>query len=166
MDDCFKIYIEQLRDGQSEKICETFSAELLDVDEVELTFDTEVKVEGEAYLTEEMLLLHLTIHTSFLMPCAICNANVRRKIEIKGLYHPQPLAEIKSSVFNFKSLLRELILLEVPQFAECEGKCPKREEIAHYFKVKQEMGTAELEDDGYQPFANLNWDSSKKIHKI
>ena len=57
--------------------------------------------------------------------------------------------------YNFKNLLRETILLEVPSFAECEGgSCPKRKEYNKYLK---ESSNEQSEDEGYQPFADLDW---------
>lgn len=151
MDDTFKIYIEQLRGGEIEEISEDLSPDFLDIHEKDLVFVDPVIVEGQAYLTENDLVLHLDINTFCLVPCAICNSQVKVEIKIKGFYHAVPLEEIKSGIYNFREILRETILLEVPLSAECEqGNCPHRKEIEKYLKK-----TRDEEDEGYNPFIDL-----------
>jgi uncharacterized metal-binding protein YceD (DUF177 family) len=158
VDDRFKIYVEQLRHGHVEKLDESFSPEFLDVNDSDLVFAELVTVSGEAYLADDILILHLDIGTMARIPCAVCNAPVDVPIEIKGAYHAVPLEEVKGSIFNFKELLRETILLEVPQLAECEqGKCPKREEIRRYL-VDPKKDSKQNPEEGYHPFADLDLD--------
>ncbi len=165
MEEAFKIYIEQLRDGHIEKIQETFSPEFLDVHEQGLSFVDPVVLNGEAYLAEDNLVLHFNILAQAVTLCSICNAPVKTKIQIEGCYHTEPLAGIKGGIFNFKDALREMILLEAPEFAECEENCPRRKEIAHYLK-KTEKGQSKIGDEeGYHPFADLNWEEPKKKRK-
>jgi cytochrome oxidase Cu insertion factor (SCO1/SenC/PrrC family) len=76
-------------------------------------------------------------------------------IEIDNFYHSEPLSEIKGAIYNFKDLLRETILLEVPSFAECEGNCPRRQEVSKY--LKEPSDDQQDSEDGYQPFADLDW---------
>lgn len=152
MDDIFKIYVEQLRDGHEQKINELIPPDFLEIDDKELTFKKNVKLDGSAYLAEHELILHWDIETQALIPCSICNENVPIDIRISNFYYSEPLDNIKSGIFNFKDVLRETILLEVPAFAEHEGDCPKRNEIAKYLKVNEESE----EEDGYHPFADLD----------
>ncbi|MBA3722077.1 MAG: hypothetical protein H0W88_06730 [Parachlamydiaceae bacterium] len=156
MDDVFKIFIEQLRDGHERIISEKLSPEFLDVHEKELTFEKDVEVEGVAYLAEDELIINWSIHAEPMLPCSICNEKVPVDINLHNLYHSEPVANIKTGVFHFKDLLRETILLEVPPFAECnQGNCPKREEVKKYMK---ERSTNEPdEEEGYRPFADLDW---------
>jgi DUF177 domain-containing protein len=152
MDDAFKIYVEQLRNGEIEKLEETFAPDFLDVQEKELSFPEPVTLSGEAYLASEDLILHLDVSFVVQLPCVICNKPVREEIAIKGAYQTIPLSQVKSGIFNFRELLREMILLETPHFAECEGgRCPERKAIAKYLKE-----TSSSEEEGYQPFADLN----------
>lgn len=156
MEDEFRIYVEQLRDGHDKQLDETFLPDFLDVSEPDLAFSKPVHLEGSAYLAEQELILHWNIQTEALMPCCICNDKVPVEIEINNFYHSEPLDEIKTGIFNFKSLLRETILLEVPPFTECnEGKCPGRQEVAKYLKGPTEEKVND--DEGYQPFADLDW---------
>lgn len=155
MDDAFKIYVEQLRDGHEEKIHETFDPGFLDINEPDLRFDQPVELEGVAYLAEHELVLHWDIKAEAVVSCSICNEPVKVPLHIQNFYYSEPLAEIKSGVYNFKDLLRETILLEVPSFAECEGSCPRRKEYHKYFKEPSSQPSDE--EEGYQPFADLDW---------
>lgn len=163
MDDAFKIYIEQLRDGRTEEIEGSHSPDFLDINEEELKFKRDVHFEGQAYLADDNLLIHLKIEAYATVPCSICNNPVEVKIDIPNFYHLEPLAEIKTGAFDFAVVLRDAILLEVPRFAECEnGRCPERKKIAKYLREKPEPPPGELGDEeGYQPFANIDLDKYK-----
>lgn len=164
MEDAFKIYVEQLRDGHVEKIRETFSPHFLDVDEKELKFIDDVVVKGKAYLAEDELILNLDIATKAEKLCIICNQPTKVDIAIKEFYHAEPLDQIKSGVFVFQDLLRENILLETPGFAEChDGKCPQRREMTKYLKEKKTAKEeSKEEDEGYHPFADFDWEKKTK----
>ncbi len=156
MDDAFKIFVEQLRDGRESKIQEILDPEFMDIHDPELIFKKPVELEGAAYIAEHELLIHWDIKTEALIPCSICNEPVAVPIQVKNFYYSEPLAEIKSGVYNFKNLLRETILLEVPTFTECsEGMCPKRQEYSKY--LKESSNQAVDEDEGYHPFSDLDW---------
>lgn len=154
MDDAFKIFVEQLRDGHIEELNETLSPDFLDVHEKELAFPLPIKLKGQAYLAEDNLILKFNVSFDVQLPCVICNQSVICSKSIEGSYHSIPLDEVKTGVYNFRELLREVILLDVPRFAECnEGACPERKEIAKYLKESSSDETEE--DEGYQPFADL-----------
>lgn len=155
MNDAFKIYIEQLRDGHSEKIEERFAPDFLDVKEEDLSFSDNVDLKGEAYLAENDLVLHFDIHTYATLPCTICNSEVKVPIELKNFYHTVPAEELKTGIYNFQEMLRENILLTTPLFAECnEGQCPERKELKRFFR-DNDSSDKNSEDEGYHPFANL-----------
>lgn len=156
MDDVFKIYVEQLREGQEEKIHETLEPDFLEIDEPELIFDRPVALDGVAYIAERELMMRWEIKTEALIPCSVCNEHVRVPIHVMNFYYSEPLTEIKSGIYNFKELLRETILLEVPSFVECKGNCPKRKEFKKYLKEPSNLPGHE---EGYQPFADLDWKS-------
>lgn len=154
MDDIFKIYIEQLREGREEKIHEKLDPSFLDIHESDLAFDKSVELEGLAYLAEHELILHWNIRTEALVSCSICNEPVRVPIHVQNFYYSEPLSEIKSGIYNFKDLLRETILLEVPSFTECHGgNCPKRQEYKQFLKEPSDHS----DEEGYHPFADLDW---------
>ncbi len=155
MDDVFKIYVEQLREGHEEKIHEKLDPSFLDIHEKDLVFDQGIELEGVAYLAEQELVLHWKIQTEALMPCLICNEMIKVLIKIESFYHSEPTQKITSGIYNFKDLLRETILLEVPAFAECHGgNCSKRQDYQKYLK---NSSNSLPDEEGYQPFANLDW---------
>ena len=164
LNEAFRIYVDQLREGQVEEISETLNPDFLDIHEKELSFSEPIVIDGEAYLTDDSLVMRLNASTSAKMPCSICNEQVEVGIKLKDFYHSEPLSEIKTGVYNFSEMLREAILLEVPPFAECfEGKCPTRAEVHKYMKLPSEQ--VEEEDEGYQPFANLDIEIEKSKNK-
>lgn len=156
MEDEFKIYVEQLRDRHDKQIDEALSLDFLGIDEPDLAFKEPIRLTGSAYLADQELILNWNIQAEALVPCSICNEKAPVEIMIHNFYHSEPLDDIKTGIYNFKELLRETILLEVPPFTECnEGKCPSRQEVAKYLKEPSEE---ELNDEeGYQPFADLDW---------
>lgn len=153
MDDTFRIYVDQLRDGHDQTIKENIAPAFLDIKESALFFKKNVKVDGKAYLAGSDLILCLNAVAEALIPCTICNDLVPVDIRIKDFYFTQPLAEIKSAVFSFEDVLREAILIEVPQFAECnKGHCPHRGELAKYLEKEEKTN---LSEEGYQPFSDF-----------
>ena len=94
-----------------------------------------VVVNGEAYLTNEHLILHLNAVTCATMPCAICNALIETELKIDHFYHAEPLEEIRCAVFDYSVALREALLLELPRTVECNGgNCPDRTIISPYMR--------------------------------
>jgi len=162
IDDRFRVFVEQLRNGHIQEIDEVFSTEFLDLNERDLSFKNPVTVKGQIYLAEEMLILHLTIHAVATIPCAICNGPADVEINVNGFYHAVPLEEIKGAIYDFREILRETILLEVPILAEChQGKCPQRKTLEKYLKNEGAPGAKE-DEEGYRPFAGLDFDFKDK----
>lgn len=158
IDDRFRIFVEQLRNGSTEEVDETFVPDFLEIKEKDLSFSEPITVRGQVYLAEEMLILHFNIYAIATVPCAICNEPTEVVIDIKGFYHAVPLNEIKSAIYDFREILRETILLEVPNLAECyQGKCSQRDTLKKYFKNEGVLGNKE-DEDGYRPFAGLDFD--------
>lgn len=157
MNDEFKVYVDQLRDGHEEEIDEVFPPDFIGVNEKDLIFNDPVKVQGTAYLADDSLILHFDIETQAKIACAICNAPVEVEVIINNFYHAVPLSET-SGIFDMQDILRETIILETPQFAECnEGQCSEREKLSKYLKKSSsnDDGIEPSDDDGYRPFSNL-----------
>lgn len=133
MDDTFKIFVHRLNDGQQEKIDETLSPDFLDIHEADLAFKSPVHIKGSAEAADDMLVLILEVETEAIIPCSICNKQVSTRISLTHFCHTERFSDIKGSVFNYKNLLREAILLEVPYSTECNGDCPERADLAQYF---------------------------------
>lgn len=156
MDERFKIFVEQLIGGAREEINISCDASFLDVNEESLHFESPVTVQGEAYVADKDLILHFDATANALIPCSICNEDTPVEVKVINFYHAEPLEDIRNGFFNFQEILRETILTETPQFAECEQNCPKRKEIAKYMKTPKPN-----EGEGYQPFADINLDQFK-----
>jgi uncharacterized metal-binding protein YceD (DUF177 family) len=156
MDEKFKIFLEQLKSGRTERIDIACDSAFLGVKEEDLHFEGPVQVTGEAYLADDELILHFDARAKAIIPCSICNEPVEVEAGVNGFYHAEPVAEIKTGSFNYQEILREAILLEVPQFVECEGSCPQRKQVDKYLKKPKTH-----DDQGYQPFADINLDQFK-----
>jgi uncharacterized metal-binding protein YceD (DUF177 family) len=153
MEDRFKIYVEQLREGNVEKIKEVIPPDFLDIEDESLRFASPVELKGEAYIADNELVLHWDIETKALIPCSICNEPVEVEVNISNFYYCEPLSEIKTGIYDFSGLLRETILLEAPLFAECGGNCPQRKEYDQFLTQSSGPET----EEGHKPFANLDW---------
>lgn len=130
-----KIYIDRLKGGHLESIQETVPQDFMDIHEKELSFIKPVSVSGSAYLVGQELILRLKVSTEILLPCAICNEPIEFPIVLNDFCHAVDIGELKSSVFDYSSELREAILLQTPQFAECHnGNCPERESLKKFLK--------------------------------
>ncbi|MBF8263470.1 MAG: hypothetical protein HW387_1135 [Parachlamydiales bacterium] len=128
------IHIDRLGDGAIQKIDAILSSEFIGVDEPDLHFCDAVKVCGEVYATDEDLVLHLNASTIAQMSCSVCNRPVPLPLSIKSYYHTEPLSAIKGTVFDFRAILRECLLIELPKIAECRGNCPERPALAPYLR--------------------------------
>ncbi len=132
-----QLHTQQLRDGKRDEITATLSPEFLEIQEKDITFKTPIHIQGEAYATEDHLILQLSARTEVNMPCTICNEMVFVPLEAKNIYHTIPFDELKSLIFDFTDLVREEIVLLIPQFIECrQGKCPERSDISKFMKKK------------------------------
>lgn len=152
MSEEFKIYVDRLRNGEVEAIKERVSPDFLEQSDEELSFDMPVAFNGEAYLAEDELILHLNIETVAKLPCSICQKRVEVPLTISDFYHAEPLSELKDAIFDFQGPLRETVILNAPQLVECSGgKCPERENIKQYLNKNS--------GDGHQPFAGINFNN-------
>lgn len=154
----FKIYIDRLKNGHTEKFTETVPSTFLKVEEKELSFPESIQVKGEAYLAEDHLVVHLSIRTAATLPCSICNASVSIPIAIADAYSGVPLSDIDSAIYDLTEEIRESILLQIPFFAECnQGKCPEREHIQEFLHPDPSAKQLRLDSHAIHfPFADLD----------
>lgn len=144
------IHVEQLEEGKHDLIDLSLPPDFLDVSEEELAFKSPVTVKGKASVITGHLILELSVATEAEMPCSICNKNILVTLANPQISHTIPLIELPSTLFDYTELLREEILVLVPQFAECkEGKCPERGSLNKY------MGKQESDPNQHFPFADL-----------
>jgi len=152
MSEPFKILIDRLKGGHTLKIEELLDPSFLGPNEPELCFHTKVPIKGEAYLTDDHLVLHLKTATKVSMPCAVCNKMIDVELKADNFYHTEPLEEIRGAVFDFTEALREALLIELPKTVECNrGKCPERTIIAPFLRSQERT-----EKTTYLPFADMD----------
>jgi uncharacterized metal-binding protein YceD (DUF177 family) len=147
----FVISLDRLKNGVVQKINTSLSPELFELQEPELAFLDPVQVLGEAYLTDEDLVLHLNASTIARMPCSICNRMIPITLSIENFYHTEHLNELKTPLFDFRSVLRENLLIELPHVVECAGGCPERAALSQHLRRKPSSD----EENPYYPFANI-----------
>ncbi len=145
----FKIYIDRLKNDDTEQIHEVVDPNFLQIQEDELQFSQKVTVSGQAYLAKNHLILDFKIKAKAILPCSICNEKVEFLLEINDFSHTVELCEVKSAIYDFSFEIRNALLLKIPQFVECHhGHCPNRKEIHSYLK--------KISSDTNQPFSDLS----------
>ncbi len=138
-----KIYTDRMRDGQGDSFKGTVVTDALIPKEPDVTFSDTIELSGEAYSAGDHLILKLKAETFAWLPCAICNEPVKTPIILSDFYHTEPLESISNGVFDFSELLRNDLLLELPLFAECQGKCPQREDIKKFLTKTNEKDSSQ-----------------------
>jgi uncharacterized metal-binding protein YceD (DUF177 family) len=152
--DPFKIYVDRLREGTTYSIKEEVPPDFLDIHEKELEFFKPVKISGEAYLADQDLVVSMEAEATAVIPCRICGKPVETVVSLPRFHHSIPVKEVKGAIFLFDEMLREAILLDTPQFAECnDGNCPHRTEVARYLKKNNDNKS---DEEGYRPFADID----------
>ena len=126
------IYTDRLRDGESQEFSGQCTAKEIELGDAELRFTSPIDFQIRAYATDDHLLIHMTVNTVAQIPCKICNDWTDIKIEFENQTQATPLSEIRSRVYDFTPLLIENIVLELPQFTECQGDCPEREALKSF----------------------------------
>lgn len=154
METKLKIFVDRLTQEKSENIDETIPATLLNVSEPFLTFSGVIKIQGETYIASDHLVIQLTVDALAEIPCSICNDRVTATIFLKKFYQTEEISQIKGHVYDYFPLLREAILLEVPDFVECNGNCKKRTDLKNYLKPNITSKKSQKEHVNF-PFANL-----------
>jgi uncharacterized metal-binding protein YceD (DUF177 family) len=161
LDHC-NLLVEHLKEGKSSAIDAALDPNLLQLNSGDLSFSNPIRIQGVSYLAEDHLVIQLDVQSTAYLPCSVCNKSVSISVVLKNVYITKPLSELSSGKLNFAEDLREVVLLEVPSFAECnEGKCPERVYIEKYLKqsaVKMANETEEM----YYPFDGLDEQMKKK----
>lgn len=148
------VLIEHLKSGKSVVIDEHFDSDVLALNDDELTFSSPIRVKGSSYLAEDLIVIQLDIDGIYHLPCSVCNRPVTIPFALKNTYITKPLSECCGGKIHFMEDLRESILLEVPSFAECNGKqCPERAQLAKHLKPHTQETSKQ--EDLYYPFDDL-----------
>ncbi|HEX4838817.1 MAG TPA: hypothetical protein VFU89_00050 [Rhabdochlamydiaceae bacterium] len=154
MDSPLKIFIEQLRNGKRERFEHILPSDFLDINEPDLVFHSPIYVKGEVYATDEDLILQLSAHTEVQMPCSICNQMTFVSLNTEELYHTILLKELESTTFDFTDILREELVILIPQYVECQNsKCPERQSLSKFMKNK--AASPQNHSWNHFPFADL-----------
>jgi len=134
-EDTFRIYIDRLQNEETQSISEEVDSSFMDVAEKNLSFEGKIPVSGEAYLTQDHLVLNLNIQASALLCCIVCNENFSFPVKVEKFLLTKDLSEIKGGIYSYGEDLRSALLLKIPQFAECaEGTCKRRKDLDPYLK--------------------------------
>ncbi len=154
MESPLKIFTEQLRDGKREEIEHALPPDFLAIQEPDLTFHSPIHLKGEAYATDDYLVLQLSAHTEVQMPCSICNEMTFITLKTEEIYHTIFFCDLTSTTFDFTDIVREEIVILIPQFVECQqGACPDRTQISKFMKNKAVSTPSSAEN--HFPFADL-----------
>lgn len=142
-----KIFTQQLTNDHHEKIDLTLSPEFLDLHEKEIKTPSPVTLKGEAYVIDDLLMLSFHLATDVEIPCSICNSPTKVRLQNKDILISLPLSELPSSVFDYSDLIREEVVMLLPQFVECKkDACPERAQLKPFLKQEKKNF----------PFADLN----------
>jgi uncharacterized metal-binding protein YceD (DUF177 family) len=142
-----KIFTQQLTNDHREKIDLTLPPDFLDLHEKEIKTPSPIKIKGEAYVLDDLLMLDFSLELEIEMPCSICNRPTRVALQNKNILISLPLSELPSSVFDCTDLVREETVMLLPQFVECKkGACPERARLKPFLKKEKKNF----------PFADLN----------
>lgn len=151
-----KVYIDRLKEGAIEKFSGDIPSSFLDLIDKDLVCDHPVHVKGDAYLANDHLIVNLELKATVKIPCSICNQMTEISLHVPDFTHAEPISLIKGSIFDLSELIREDILIQIPQFVECnQGNCPERETIKKFLKKKKEDGTSKEATQVYYPFSDL-----------
>ncbi|KPK33540.1 MAG: hypothetical protein AMS24_00675 [Chlamydiae bacterium SM23_39] len=117
-------------------ITKSFSPDFLEIKEKDLTMDSLVKIDSRVYITNGYLIIDLTAKTEYKMHCSICNKLTSQPLEAKILLNI-PTKKIDNSIYSYKNDLRNALLLNIPNFVECEKNCPNRKHIKKFLKKEE-----------------------------
>lgn len=136
MSSLFNICIKELKNGKTIPVDIDTSPDFLEIIENDLIFSDPISIKGQIYLTNQHMILQLSIDTKGQIPCSICNAMTSFSISIQNFTQTEDLENIKLSTFNYAHIVREEILLAIPSYTECSGTCPWRPFVTKYMKKK------------------------------
>lgn len=147
------IAVSQLQRGAVVPFTVEAPAALLGLEEEEVIPLETIKISGRAYLLEKDLIAHFSAETKVKMPCAICNEWVTVPLQVNEAVQTIPTSEVGFDGYDLSPLIREELVLALPQFVECnEGNCPKRKELK---KSRAKSSNNQESEEGYHPFAGL-----------
>lgn len=137
MDNSLIIHTEQLKTGVFHSIDQILPPTFLQIEEKELSFKSPIELKGKIYSTDDHLIINFTAKTEAGIPCSLCNQMTFIPLQTQEIYHTIPLVELKTTIFDLSDIIREEIVLLIPQFIECQGgRCPERKSLSKLMKSK------------------------------
>jgi uncharacterized metal-binding protein YceD (DUF177 family) len=156
MSDALLTYLQDLEGGETLSVDASVAGSCLAADDAELSFPEQVKVTGQVYLAGDTVVACLSAATRACLPCRMCNGPAWVDLRLANTYHSWDRGVFKNGKVDCLEPVREELLLQVPQFAECHnGQCPERCASAAYFAKES---TCMDGVEGYQPFSDLSLD--------
>lgn len=136
MSEIYKISINSLQSGKTDRFEGKLDPSFLGIQEPELQFIDPVLVRGKAYIVDDFLMIHLSAKTFATMPCASCNQMKKMEILLENFRINESLDSF-SGDYDFREALKEALLLELPQYLECEeGSCPEKKNLKPFIKKR------------------------------
>lgn len=127
--DATQIYLDRLKDGKEY----THEGEILPgncgiVDEKgEYTFSFPLLFKTRAYITDDVLILEISLETKATLFCKICTEPVEMALFVEKSCKTVPVSACRDRKYDYQADIREEVLLAIPHFIECSGgECPSR----------------------------------------
>jgi len=137
MKEKLKLYIERIRED-SELIEEELDPSFIDIQEQDIRFEKPISVTGEAYVTDDWLIIRISIKTEGKLVCALCNEPFIFPIDIQDMVENEPLDQVTDGVYDLLPLIRDSILLSMPFYPQCGiTECNNRTAIEPYLKKER-----------------------------
>lgn len=136
--DEFELYIDRLRAGEYKEFSLKTDSSLMQSEDNEFLFEDDIEAFGEATLTDEHVVINITIKTKVKNHCTICNEPISHEVLIEEKHIPLPIKDARGAIFSLKPFVREKIFLSIPKYSECGGSCPERETLSKYIKSSED----------------------------
>ncbi|MGR3912258.1 MAG: hypothetical protein QRY71_02970 [Candidatus Rhabdochlamydia sp.] len=135
MTENLKIFTDRLKEGEEELIKLTLPGAFLGIEEEDLLTLNPIVIQGKAYCVDPILMISLQVSTQVSIPCSICNQLTPVNLDHSDISFSIPLEDISSTIFDYSEMLREELVMMIPQFVECSsGNCPHRAVLNQYVK--------------------------------
>ncbi len=135
--DELELYIDRLRQGEYKDFSLKSGSKLMEAEDHEALFESDIVATGAATISSEHLILNISIDTKGKTYCKICNQPIEHTIHIEENHVCFSLEEMKSGVFSLGPYIRETIFLNLPKYSECEGLCPERAVLNKYLNNRE-----------------------------
>ena len=133
------LYVDRLRAGEYKNSSFVTSPIIMEGINNEASYDHDIKVETDATIAAEFLILNISIETEVKIFCKICNSPITKKISVSEKHVSFSLSDMKSGLFSLAPFICELININTPRYQECKGNCPERDTLSKYLKQNNDL---------------------------